>query len=297
MEDFRPGDANRITREYTDSLLIEVRHLDNVMPDTRMEVYGHTFSTPITTAAFSHLSNFGYHEDGMVELAKAASMANALNFVGMGTEEELERIVDTGATAIKIIKPYSDHEMILKKIEHAERTGVLAVGMDIDHSFNHLGEYDVVHGNPMSPKTLDDIRMFVNSTKLPFLIKGVLSVSDAQKCLEAGVQGIIVSHHHGIIDYAVPPLMILPEIMKVVGGKIPVFVDSGIAGGCDTFKALALGATGACAGRAILPSLKENGKEGAAKWIQNETAALKSIMARTGSATTRTIDPTLIRRR
>lgn len=297
MEEFRPKDANLITRQYMDSLLIEVRHLDNVMPDTSMTLYGHTFNTPITTAAFSHLSNFGYHDDGMVELAKAAKMANALNFVGMGSEEELERIVDTGAAVIKIIKPYADNELILRKIKHAERVGALAVGMDIDHSFNHLGEYDVVQGYPMHPKTLAEIRMFVKASKLPFLLKGILSVSDALKCMESGVQGIIVSHHHGIIDYAVPPLMVLPDIVKAVNGKIPVFVDSGITGGYDTFKSLALGAAGACAGRAMLNSLKEGGCEKTAQWIQNETKVLKSIMARTGSASITDIDPSVIRYR
>ena len=47
MEGIRPGDSDRITREYMDSLLIEMRHLDGVMPDTRMTVYGRTFDTPI----------------------------------------------------------------------------------------------------------------------------------------------------------------------------------------------------------------------------------------------------------
>ena len=53
-------------------------------------------------------------------------------------------------------------------------------------------------------------------------------MKDAEKCLEAGVKGIVVSHHHGIIDYAVPPLMILPEIVRVVQKQIPVFVDCGV---------------------------------------------------------------------
>lgn len=296
MEKTFTGDSDRITRAYTDSLLIEMRHLDSVLPDTRMELFGRSFDTPIATAAFSHLSNFGYHEDGMVELSHGASMANALNFVGMGTEEELERIVDTGAAAIKIIKPYADNERILRKIEHAERTGVLAVGMDIDHSFNGQGEYDVVRGDPMHPKTLDEIRMFVQATKLPFVIKGVHSVTDALKCIDAGVQGIIVSHHHGIIQYAVPPLMALEEIARAVDGRIPIFADSGITGGYDTFKALALGATGACAGRAMLDSLKNGGRDGACQWLREQTAVLKSIMARTGSKDTRSIDPTVIHR-
>nr|MDD6335567.1 alpha-hydroxy acid oxidase [bacterium] len=297
MENTRPGDSSRITREYTDSLLIEMRQLDAVMPSTRMELFGRTFDTPIATAAFSHLSNFGYHKDGMVELAKGAQMANALNFVGMGPEEELERIVDTGVAAIKIVKPYADNEIILRKLEHAKRVGAIAVGMDIDHAFGSEGEFDVVLGEPMCPKTTEEIRMFASAAGLPFVVKGVLSVTDALKCVEAGAKGIIVSHHHGIMDYAVPPLMILPEIVKAIGPDIAVFADSGIATGYDVFKALALGATGACAGTAMLNSLKEGGKEGACEWIRRQTGVLKSIMGRTASPDIRHIDASLIWRR
>jgi len=123
MENLRPGDASRITREYTDSILIEMRHLDAVMPDTSMEIFGRKFDTPITMAAFSHLSYFGYHEDGMVEIAHGAAMANALNFAGMGDEDELERIIATGAVTAKIVKPYADNERIIRKLEHAEKAG------------------------------------------------------------------------------------------------------------------------------------------------------------------------------
>ncbi|HML46025.1 MAG TPA: alpha-hydroxy-acid oxidizing protein, partial [Clostridia bacterium] len=105
----RPGDANRITREYLDSLLIEMRHLDGVLPSTKMELYGRGFGTPVMMAAFSHLDAFHYHDDGMAEIARAAYAANALNWAGMGSEEELERILATGAATIKIIKPYRDN--------------------------------------------------------------------------------------------------------------------------------------------------------------------------------------------
>lgn len=294
MEQMRPGDSNALARSYADSLLIEMRHLDGAIPNTTMALYGRTFDTPIATAAFSHLSHFGYHEDGMVELSKGAHMANALNFAGMGSEEELERMVETGAAVVKIIKPYEDNEYILRKIEHARRAGVLAVGMDIDHAFNHLGEYDEVHGNPMRPKSEDEIRGFAEAAKIPFVVKGVHSVTDALKCVRAGAHGIIVSHHHGILDYAVPPLKVLPEIVKAVEGKIPVFADCGIDSGYDVFKALALGASGACVGRAILDSLKKDGKDGAYQWIVAQTRILKSIMARTGSRDIRSIDPAVL---
>lgn len=293
----RAGDSTQITRDYFDSLLIEMRHLDGVQPSTRMELFGRTFDTPIMMAAFSHLATFKFHDDGMAEIARAAAAANAVNFAGMGSEEELERIIETGAATVKIIKPYADNERILRKIEHAEHAGAFAVGMDIDHAFNHRGEFDSIFGDKMSPKSTDELKMFVKATKLPFIVKGVLSVTDALKCAEAGVRGIIVSHHHGIIDYALPPLMVLPEIVEAVGSKMKIFVDCGIDSGYDVFKALALGADAVCAGRTILEPLKQGGADAARKWIESATAVLAGVMARTGSADIRSIDASLLRKK
>ena len=103
----------------------------------------------------------------------------------------------------------------------------------------------------MHTKTASQLKEYVAASKCPFIVKGVLSAQDAEKCVEAGVSGIVVSHHHGIMPYAVPPLMILPEIVKVTKHRIPVFVDCGIESGADVFKALALGADAVCVGRHV----------------------------------------------
>lgn len=294
IQDIKAGDSNQITRKYFDSLLIEMRHIDAVTPSTEIELYGETFSTPIMTAALSHLDNC--RTDGAAEMARGAKAANALMWTGMGEDEELERITATGAKVVKIIKPHYDNSIILKKIEKAEELGVLAVGMDIDHAFDGKGQYDNVLGLPMAPKTLDEIKSFIKATKLPFIIKGVLSVQDALKCAEAGAKGIIVSHHHGIMDYAVPPLMILPEIVKALGDSMPVFVDCGIASGYDAFKAMALGASAVCVGRALMGPLADEGAEGVRRKITELTQELSGVMARTCTSDVRHIDPTLIRK-
>ena len=279
MQNIRVGDANHITREYFDSLLIEMRHFDSVIPDTTLKLYGETFSTPVMMAALSHLESC--HPGGMTEMAKGAKAAGAVMWAGMGDYDELERITATGARTIKIIKPYADNEFILKKIEHAEICGCIAVGMDLDHSFNGSGEYDIIHDLKMSGKSLDEVKQFVKATKLPFIIKGVLSETDAYKCIEAGIAGIVVSHHHGIMDFAVPPLMVLPEIMKVIGDKMPVFVDCGVENGFDVFKAIALGAAAVSVGRAMMPPLSENGADGIVKTVRSITAQLAGAMAKT----------------
>ena len=292
MKKIRPGDSNQITREYFDSLLVEMRHLDGALPETGLELFGEQFRTPVMTAALSHLGNV--RENGMVQMAEGARLAGAVSWAGMGDEKELEDITATGARTIKIIKPYVDNDYILQRIAHAEKCGVMAVGMDIDHSFSGKGKYDVVLGMEMRPKSLEEMKEFVKATKLPFVVKGVLSVKDAEKCLEAGVKGIVVSHHHGIIDYAVPPLMILPEIVRVVQKQIPVFVDCGIESGSDVFKALALGADAVCVGRALMGSLQVNGAEGVQEKIASLTEELAGIMARTGASDLSQIDPSVI---
>jgi len=287
-----PGDSDAITREYMDSLLVEMRHIDSVKPSTRLELYGEVFDTPVMMAALSHLNKV--HDNGMVEMARGAHAANAVNWAGMGDEAELEAITATGARTVKIIKPYADNDYIIQRIKHAERCGCMAVGMDVDQSFSGNGEYDNVLGFEMRPKTLDEIKQFVKATKLPLIIKGVLSEQDAAKCLEAGVQGIVVSHHHGIMPYAVPPLMILPRIAKVIGRRIPIFVDCGITSGMDVFKALALGADAVSVGRGIMEPLREGGAEGVKRQIEKVTRELAGAMARTCSPDIRHIDPAVI---
>jgi isopentenyl diphosphate isomerase/L-lactate dehydrogenase-like FMN-dependent dehydrogenase len=288
----KTGDANQITREYFDSLLIEMRHIDSVKPSTTLELYGEIFSTPIMTAALSHLDKC--RPKGTLEMAKGAFAAKAVMWTGMGDEDELETITATGAKTIKIIKPHANNDIIFKKIEHAEKCGVLAVGMDIDHAFNNKGQYDTVLGLPMTSKTLDEIKDFIKATKLPFIIKGVLSEQDAYKCMEAGAKGIVISHHHGILDYSVPPLMILPKIAKVIENRIPIFVDCGISSGIDAFKALALGATAVSVGRTLMDSLIEDGANGVQKKIENMTEELSGAMARTCSADVMHIDSSVI---
>ena len=289
---FRPGDTNQITRMYNDSLLIETRYINSVIPDTRLQLYGHTFSTPIMTAAFSHLERF--RKDGMIEMAKGAKAADAVMWAGWGDDEEIKRITATGAKTIKIEKPLADNDEIYRSMALAEECGCIAFGIDTDHSFTNTGEYDEIRGVKMSGKTLEEIKEFVKASKLPFIIKGVLGPHEALQCLEAGVSGIVVSHHAGKLDYVIPPLMALPKIVKAVGGKMDLFVDCSIYSGYDAFKALALGATAVSFGRAILKPLGEKGAEGVAETLKEATATLAGAMARTCSPDIKNIDPTVI---
>ena len=219
----KTSSSDQITRAYIDSLLVEVRHLDAVMPTTEMTLFGKTFATPVATAALSHMG--GVYPDGMAAMAQGAHQAGALVFSGMGPMDELERMVATGASVIKIIKPYADREMVKAKIRHAEECGCLAVGIDTDHAFDRRHGYDVIEGDQMYPLSSAELRELVAMTKLPFFIKGVLSRKEARKCLDCGVKGMVVSHHNGRLECAVPPLMVLPEIAEECAGQAALFVD------------------------------------------------------------------------
>lgn len=284
------GDSNKITREYFDSILLESRYIDSDLPDTSFELFGEKFKTPIMTAALSHLHNIC--DNAMVEYARGAKNAGAVHWVGMGEPEEMEDIF-AAAKTIRIIKPHADNKDVLWRIEHAVSNGAFAVGMDIDHAFSWNGQYDNVLGLPMKPKSLDEIKMFVKAAKVPFVVKGVLSVSDAKKCLDAGVAGIVVSHHHGIMNYAIPPLMALPKIVDAVGGKMKIFVDCGIESGMDAYKALALGADAVSVGRHLMGPLAE-GAEGVTRRINDMTNELATAMARTGAKSLSEIDSSVI---
>ena len=287
-------DSDKITRDFFDSLLLETRYVDSTIPSTRITLFGEHFDTPIMTAALSHLDNSA--PDGMAVYARAAAECRTLHWVGMGEEQELERILSTGARTVKIIKPHADNNLVFRKIEHAVQAGCFAVGMDIDHAFNASGGYDNIFGLPMKAKSADELAEFVRAAGIPFIAKGVLSARDADKCLKAGCAGVVVSHHHGMMPYSVPPLMVLPEILSVTGGDIPVFVDCGVESGMDAYKCLALGATAVSVGRHLMPLLKK-GPGAVAARIKEMTAELAGVMARTGVAILADMDASIIHKR
>jgi isopentenyl diphosphate isomerase/L-lactate dehydrogenase-like FMN-dependent dehydrogenase len=98
----------------------------------------------------------------------------------------------------------------------------------------------------------------------PIVLKGVLSVQDAEMAVRYGMNGIVVSNHGGRqLDGAVPSLEMLPEIVDAVGDRLTVLFDSGIRTGADVLKALALGAKAVLVGRPVIYGLGAAGSEGA----------------------------------
>ncbi len=288
------GNSNRITREYIDSLRIETRYMDSTNPKLDFTLFGERFASPIMTAALSHLDHFMF--SGAAEaLAKGAMKAEAVLWYGMAEEEEIARLAATGARMIEIIKPYSDRDIIYRHIEHARKLGLLAVGVDIDHPFAEDGGPDNVDGHEMTALRTTELAEICRASRLPVIVKGVLSCRDAERSLAAGAAGLVLSHHNNRIEYAVPPLAVLPEI-AALAGNVPLFVDGEIRTGMDAFKALALGATGVCVGRPLMTAIKQGGAEAVAEYFKRANAELAKAMAYTGCTDLGRMDPTVIRR-
>ena len=288
------GNSNRISREYIDSLRIETRYMDSTTPDTAFTLYGERFPSPIMTAALSHLDHFMFPGAAMA-LAQGAKAANAVLWYGMADDAEIDALAATGARMIEIIKPYTDRDKILSKIRHAEQLGLLAVGVDIDHPFGEDGSLDVVDGEEMTPIRTPELAQICAATKLPVIVKGVLSRRDAERCLVAGARGLVLSHHNNRIEYAVPPLAMLPEI-AAIAGDVPLFVDCEIKTGMDAFKALCLGAKGVCIGRPLMTAIKQGEAQAVRDYLNQARNGLAKAMAYTGCADLDHMDPTIIRR-
>ena len=291
MDYTRISDANVITEKYMDSILIEERLIDSVVADISTRFLGEEFDMPVMTPAFSHLKNYaGRKHNGLEEYSMAAKECNILNFCGMMENEEFQKLIDTGAKTVRIVKPYADKAKVKDQMQFAENIGAFGIGMDIDHIFGENG-LNIVVGEKMAEQTSEMLRSYVELTKLPFVVKGGLSI----KCADIGAKAIIISHHHGRLPYAVPPMMILPKIKESLKGRnIRIIVDCGIATGVDVFKALALGADACAVGRSMLPALEKGGADGVAEFLRKVGNELRYVMSFTGFAHVEDIDDSVL---
>ncbi len=138
-----------------------------------------------------------------------------------------------------------------------------------------------IYSNPST--TWEDLKFLRANTKLPILLKGIQHPDDARKCLDYGMDGIIVSNHGGRqVDGAIGSFDALPGIVEVVNEKIPVLFDSGVRGGADVFKALARGAKGVCIGRPYVYGLAIGGQQGVYEVLRNFMADFELTMGLSG---------------
>lgn len=134
--------------------------------------------------------------------------------------------------------------------------------------------------------TWEDLAWLRERTSLPIVLKGILDPADARLALEHGIDGLIVSNHGGRqVDGEVASLDALPGVVAAVNGSVPVLFDSGIRGGADAFKALALGARAVLIGRPWVYGLALDGADGVAAVLRSILAELDITMALTGCHT------------
>lgn len=150
------------------------------------------------------------------------------------------------------------------------------------------------YSNPCT--TWADLGFLRERTKLPLILKGILHPDDARKALDHGMNGIIVSNHGGRqVDGAVSTVEVLPEVVNAVRGRIPVLLDSGVRGGADAFKALALGATAVCIGRPYAYALAVAGEKGVYSLLRHFMADFELTMGLAGCSAIAEITPDAIR--
>jgi L-lactate dehydrogenase (cytochrome) len=153
-------------------------------------------------------------------------------------------------------------------------------------------------GKQLDPAvTWKDVREIIQLWRGPFAIKGIMSVDDAHRALDAGASAIVVSNHGGRqLDGAATPIEVLPEIARAVGHALEVILDGGIRRGAHVLKALALGARACSIGRPYLYGLSAGGQAGVTKALDILKSELVRAMQLCGCTDVRDIGPELARR-
>jgi L-lactate dehydrogenase (cytochrome) len=155
------------------------------------------------------------------------------------------------------------------------------------------GHFLGVQANPSL--SWDDLAQLREMTSLPIVVKGIQHVDDAREAVSRGVDGIVVSNHGGRqVDGALASLDALAPIAEAVGGELAILLDSGVRGGADVLKALAVGADAVCLGRPYLWGLALDGQAGVETVLKMVLAELDLTMALCGLARPEEIGPELL---
>lgn len=324
---FESGAADELTlrsnRAAYDRIRIEPRVLaDFSKPgSTSVELFGRTFDCPILLApiAYHKLA----HPDGEVATALGASASGAGLVVSTHASVQIEEIARAARTPLWFqlyVKP--DRGLTRDLVRRAEEAGygalvvtvdaaapgvrnrqqralfklpkgVAAVNLPSDSPMGGLGlaPGTLVAGGLSGSPTWKDMAWLKGTTRMPILLKGILSADDALRAADEGMNGVVVSNHGGrALDTAPATIEALPRIADRVAGRIPLLVDGGIRRGTDVFKALALGASAVMVGRPYLHGLATAGSLGVAHVVRILRGELEVAMALTGRSTLAAID-------
>ena len=273
--------VGRFNLRYFERFGFKFRMIDSEEASTETTLFNRKFKTPILSGALSGMADIT--EKPLSKIALGLKDSGSMMWVGIASSEQVKEVLETGCPTVRIVKPFKEIEAMVQELKEAEAGGAMAVGTDIDFFYGAKRGEKIFAPRAMAPKSVSELKKLVAATKLPFILKGVLSAEDAEKALQIGAGGIVVSNHGGaIIDYAAHPLEILQGVKKVIGHKIPIFVDSGFRRGSDVMKALALGADAVLVGWLLIMGLAANGSQGVTEMIDTVTGELRRIMSVTG---------------
>lgn len=270
-------------------------------PDTEIEFFGQKLSLPVMAAPITGTT---YNMGGAItedvytqEVIAGSTMAGTVGWTGDGADplmygSGIDAIKKNDGKGIPIIKPRAQDE-IIKRIRLAEEAGALAVGVDIDGA----GLVTMaLKGQPVSPKSPSEIEELVKATKLPFILKGIMTLKEAEIAYNLGVSAIVVSNHGGrILDHTPGVAEVLPEIADKLKGKITIIADGGVRSGVDVLKLLALGADAVLIGRPVVVAVFGGGREALKLYFDTIKSELKQAMLLTGVASVKNVPKEILR--
>ena len=263
------------------------------------------------------------HPEGELATARAAMAMQTGMIVSTLSSCTLEDIMaaakaaanELGRSAPMWFQLYSqpDRNHTLSLVRRAEAAGYQAIVWTVDASIKRSGyplppgvepanlrgmpqhslhvsdlmTENILFGTPLAinAPSWDDLQWLRQQTRLPLIIKGVLSPISARKMADLGADALIISNHGGrVLDSVIAPINALPAIRNAVGPQLPLLLDSGVRHGTDIFKALALGASAALIGRPQLHSLAVAGMLGTAHMLHVLRTELELAMAQMGCA-------------
>jgi 4-hydroxymandelate oxidase len=270
---------------------LKLRTLHDVArPKTALTLFGEALEVPILCASLGGTTyNMGgkMSEEDFIEASLAgAKLAGTTGLVADGTEDPLETYVIRLAAirrnrGIAVIKPRAQRD-IVERMKLVEEAGALAVAVDVDSAGRAARAAKL--GQVIEPKTPRQLRELVKATRLPFIVKGIMTVEEAKVAVECGAAAIVVSNHGGRnLDHTPGTAEVLPAIAAAVKGRAVVLADGGIRYGSDVLKMLALGAQAVLVGRPIVRAAHGGGPEAVALVLDKMKKELVEVMTLTGA--------------
>ena len=324
----------RANREDFLKFQLRPRRLNDVSKlDAGVELFGVKYDSPVGIAPVGGNRAYDFGE-GEIAVAKAAKAGNHLQILSTQASTSIDDVnKERGGNVWFQLYATSNWDIAKALVKRAENAGspVLAVTVDRvggrnQETFIRLTRTDTrtctdchdnstiqssvrskpnfagidvsTERNLLSPNiSWDVLRRIRDVTKMKMVVKGILAHEDAQRCIEEGLDGIIVSNHGGRSeDSGRSTIDTLPEIVAAVGGRIPIVVDSGFRRGTDVVKALAMGAQAVCIGRPYLWGLGAFGQAGVERVLEIMRTETRVAMAQCGARTVKELTPAMVRR-